>query len=317
MTGRTSPLWSAVETGVLASAAARAPSVHNSQPWSVEICDHVVHLYERFEVAVPHHDPTGRDRALSCGAALTNLELAVRALGWLPEVELLPGGDRPDLVATLRAGARRRSSATDAARYSAIFRRSSHRLPFALHRVPRHVLRALTAAATGAGTEARLVHPRTEAATLAGALAHAGLVLRADRAYQRELTAWSSAFPDPPAADTTLPWSGLVRADTHLPDTVTLTERLAAESLLIVLSADDTRRDHVRAGAALERAWLAAVAAGLVGSVLTQPLHLREVRAGLIERLELPGFPQAILRVGHPVTAGSRGDRVPAAWEGT
>jgi hypothetical protein len=40
-----------------------------------------------------------------------------------------------------------------------------------------------------------------------------------------------------------------------------------------------------------------------VGSVLTQPLHLHEVRAGLIERLGLAGFPQLLLRLGYPVTA--------------
>jgi hypothetical protein len=46
--------------------------------------------------------------------------------------------------------------------------------------------------------------------------------------------------------------------------------------------------------------WLAATAAGLAASVLTQPLHLHEVRAGLIEAMDLPGYPQAILRVGLP-----------------
>ena len=40
--------------------------------------------------------------------------------------------------------------------------------------------------------------------------------------------------------------------------------------------------------------------AGLVGSVLTQPFQLPEVRAGLVEALSLAGFPQLLLRLGHP-----------------
>ncbi|MDQ0381168.1 Acg family FMN-binding oxidoreductase [Amycolatopsis thermophila] len=305
-------IWSTVEIQALARAASRAPSVHNSQPWTLEVADDVVHLYERFDVALPRHDPAGRDRVLSCGAALTNVELAVRALGWRPGIEVLPSAERPDLVATLRVRERAEATAAESARYSAIFQRGSYRSPFALHHVPPRVLRRLGDTAAGPGTEARLVRSRTEAAPLADLLAYAGLALRADRAYQRELSAWTAQFRQPPAEATTVPWSGLVRADTHLPDTVTLTERIAAESLLIVLTADDTRRDHLRAGAALERAWLAAVAEGLVGSVLTQPLHLHEVRAGLIEKLDLPGYPQVILRIGYPVTATPARVVVPA-----
>ncbi|GAA3044237.1 hypothetical protein [Actinokineospora globicatena] len=34
--------------------------------------------------------------------------------------------------------------------------------------------------------------------------------------------------------------------------------------------------------------------------MLTQPLHVPEARAGLVERLERPGYPQGLLRVGYP-----------------
>ena len=295
--------WSAIEIGVLARAVSHAPSVHNSQPWALEVRGGTADLYERPGVALPRHDPTGRDRVLSCGAALTNLELAVRALGRQPAVTLLPDPARPDLVASVVAAGRAEATAAEVDRYSAMFRRASYRAPFALHRVPRGMLRALTAATGGPGTEGRLVEPRTEASELADLLSHAGALLRDDRAYQRELAAWSSQFRHPLDEDGTLPWAGIVRADTHLPDRITLAERITAESLLIVLTADDTRLDHLCAGAALQQAWLTAVAAGLAGSVLTQPLHLPEVRAGLIERLALPGYPQAILRFGYPVTA--------------
>ncbi|WP_027928847.1 Acg family FMN-binding oxidoreductase [Amycolatopsis thermoflava] len=292
--------WTAAELGVLARAVAQAPSVHNSQPWALVPGDDVIELRERTEVELPRHDPEGRDRLMSCGAALVNLRLALSVLGRRPRVTLLP---RPDVVAEVRTPARGEPSPSELGRYSAIYRRSSYRAPFALHPVPAPVLRELAHAAVAPGAGARLVEPRTESGALAELLGHAGLVLRDDRAYQRELTAWTAQFRQVPAAATTLPWSGLVRADTRLPDPVTLAERIAAESMLVVLTDDDTRRDHVLAGTALQETWLAAITHGLAGSVLTQPLHLHEVRAGLIERLALPGRPQALLRFGHPVTA--------------
>jgi hypothetical protein len=94
----------------------------------------------------------------------------------------------------------------------------------------------------------------------------------------------------------------LVREDTRLADRITLTERLMGEGLLVILTSDDTRRDHFLAGSAMQRVWLSAITRELVASVLTQPLHLHEVCAGLIERLELNGYPQLILRLGYPST---------------
>ncbi|MTD54617.1 Acg family FMN-binding oxidoreductase [Amycolatopsis pithecellobii] len=296
-------IWSHGEVDVLARAVSRAPSVHNTQPWVLQAERDAADLYERFESWLPKHDPAGRDRVISCGAALANLDLAVRTLGWDAQTTLLPDPDRPDLVARVLADGRRRATAADVDLYSAIFRRRSYRAPFSLHRIGEHNLAMLAASAAADGAEVRVVHGAAQATALAELLGYAARVLRADHAYQRELQAWSAQFREPLPAVTTLPWSGLVRADSHLPDTVTLTERLLAEGLLVVFTPDDTRRDQLRAGTALQQVWLNAVNHGLAGSVLTQPLHLNEVRAGLIEHLDLPGHPQAILRLGYPVTA--------------
>lgn len=106
-----------------------------------------------------------------------------------------------------------------------------------------------------------------------------------------------------------MPWAGLIRRATELPDTAEIEARLAAESLLVFVTADDTRADHVRAGYAMERAWLTAVDLGLVAAVLTQPLHLEPVRAALRADLTLSGFPQVLMRVGYssePDPAGPR-----------
>ncbi|HET6705722.1 MAG TPA: nitroreductase, partial [Amycolatopsis sp.] len=68
--------WTAAETDVLVRSMMRAPSVHNTQPWLLEVEAAELRVRERAEPALPHHDPRGRDRAASCGAAVANLELA-------------------------------------------------------------------------------------------------------------------------------------------------------------------------------------------------------------------------------------------------
>lgn len=70
------------------------------------------------------------------------------------------------------------------------------------------------------------------------------------------------------------------------------------EHTLVVVTVGDGRPDHVRGGAALQAAVLAARCAGVRVRPVVHPLHRPEWRAGLIERHGLAGFPQALLVVG-------------------
>lgn len=314
--------WTTGEITVVASAVRRAPSVHNTQPWILEFHDGSISLFERLDLSLSWHDPTGRDRMISCGAALANLVLAMRILGWDAQAELFPSADHPDEVARVAATGRRTPSDEDWARYSTIPWRRSHRSPFAATPVPESLRHTLLTAATGGGVQSRAIRGLNEATVLAGLLGHTGLVLRADRGYQRELAAWindrpghhpGGGIPALALTSATLPWAGLVRATTTVPDENVLAARLNREYLLLVETPDDSHRDQLLAGRAIQDTWLAASSAGLAGSVLTQPLHLSEVRAGLIERLGLAGFPQALLRFGYPVETGPPSSRVPIA----
>jgi hypothetical protein len=233
--------------------------------------------------------------------------LALRALGWVPEISLRPDRTRRDEVARIVAGIRRAPTDAELARHRAIGRRHSYRRPFLA--TPVDTGTPLTAHGVD-GVELRVLSGVDETAAVAKLLAHAALGLRADRAYQRELSVWTAAdeHPGPGAGvavaagrNATLPWAGLVRHSTAVPDVETLTDRLGRERLLLVETPDDGPLDQVRAGMAMQTAWLTATDAGLVGSVLTQPFQLPEVRAGLVEALSLPGFPQLLLRLGHPL----------------
>jgi hypothetical protein len=302
--------WTLDEKHLIIAAAALAPSVHNTQPWVLEFHDDDPHracLYERLDRALPCHDPLGRDRLISCGAALEHVLLAMRILGWAPELKL--HHDSTHEVACVTATDRTTPSDVDTTRYRAITTRRSHRAPFADRRVEDDLRREILGTHGVDGVGLHVLSAPADSAALAGLLSHSALVLRADHAYQRELAGWTASVRDPfpgmgvssaTRRTSTLPWAGLVRPSTAIPDVGVLADRLSREFLVLVETPDDGPLDHVRAGMAAERTWLAATAAGLAGSVLTQPFHVREVRAGLVEALSLTGFPQLLLRLGHP-----------------
>lgn len=302
--------WTLGEKNLIAAAATAAPSVHNTQPWVLEFHDHhQASLYERLDRALPRHDPLGRDRLMSCGTAIEHVLLAMASLGWVTELELRHEREHPDEIGRITATGRAEPSEVDLRLYRAITARRSHRKPFSGQPVPSDLRADLLGAQTIDGVGLRVVADSADVAALARLLSHSALVLRSDHAYQRELSAWTSPVRDPlpgrgvSAANrrtATLPWAGLVRRTTAIPDLPVLVDRLSRELLVLVVTPDDGPRDQVRAGMAAERVWLTAAAAGLVGSLLTQPFQLHEARAGLVEALSLNGFPQLLLRFGHP-----------------
>lgn len=311
----TSATLSGAEIGTIARAVSRAPSVHNSQPWQLIVRRNAVDLLERTEVGLRRHDPLSRDRMLSCGAALTDLELAVRSFGRECVVEVFDDGD---VVATATAGGRRPAGAQELALYRAIDRRRSHRRPFRDSRISESGWAALLTAGEGKGVRA-VVPERLD--TLAEMFGFATRVFRGDCAYQRELEMWTAhttglratgdGVPEDAMSDDALPVAGLIRPDTPVPDDAGLATRLAAENLLILCTDSDARFDHLVAGAALQRVWLTATAKSLAGSVLTQPLHLTGFRERLAETQNLPGIPQAIFRFGHPAAGAAPSPRLP------
>ncbi|MFI7680428.1 Acg family FMN-binding oxidoreductase [Actinophytocola sp. NPDC049390] len=308
---RSAPTWTSGERGLVRLVAELAPSVHNTLPWRIVCADgaRTLSLLARGDRALPQHDPHGRDRLISCGAALTNVRLALCALGWVPEIDLLPMPVTPGEVARVVVVERGEPIDEDVVRYLAVSYRRSHRAPFLETPVDDATVRRLAAHGVD-GVEIRRLGGRYDAAVLAKLLSHSAAVLRLDTVYQRELNAWTANDEHPvagagvavlPRRDAALPWAGLVRRSTAIPDRVILTDRLARECLLLVETPDDGPLDHLRAGMAVEEMWLTAVGAGLACAVLTQPLQVPEVRAGLVEELSLNGFPQVLCRLGYPI----------------
>ncbi|GAA1025358.1 MULTISPECIES: nitroreductase family protein [Amycolatopsis] len=293
--------WTLAEAEVLGRSVLRAPSARDPQPWRVELADGAVLLCERVDVALPQHDPHRRDLAMSCGTALANLELAVRVLGRRAEVTVLPDPAHPEVVARVEAAEPLPPTDQELQRYGAIMVRRSHHGAFTGLPVTSQQTARVVAAAVTTGVEPVRLDGMER---LAKFFEHAARALQDDEAYQGELALWTIRDEAPYRhgaglrSSAELPWAGLVRRATVLPDLLVLRERLEAETVLLFTTAGDARIDHIHAGYALERCWLEGVTLGLAGAVLTQPLRVPEVRSALCEDYRLAGFPQALLRLG-------------------
>jgi hypothetical protein len=155
--------------------------VHNTQAWVTVLQERCVQLYELWDVTLPQHDPAGRDRLLSCGAALTNLNLAMRNLGWETNIRLLPDLGRADLIATVTAVRRQPPTAEERNWYDAIPHRRSHRLRFDDEPLTADEIQQVRAALVGERVRSHQVVGSTEASAVAGLLEHAAGPQRQER----------------------------------------------------------------------------------------------------------------------------------------
>ena len=112
-----------------ATFAVLAPSKHNTQPWLFEVGHDAIDIHADGSRALPASDPYGREMLISCGAALANLQLAVRALGYEPLVNLFPQGAAFSHLARVRLGPSAVITEAEQALLEAIPRRHTQRLP--------------------------------------------------------------------------------------------------------------------------------------------------------------------------------------------
>lgn len=96
--------WNPAEAAEIVETASKAPVYCADRPWALEPHSRSVYLFETGQRS--EHDPLGFDRLLSCGAALENAVLAVRAAGWHPRVVFPSDQASPNLVAIVHADRR-------------------------------------------------------------------------------------------------------------------------------------------------------------------------------------------------------------------
>ena len=312
----------AAQADYLIATAARAPSVHNTQPWRFQVSQYAIELHAdpRRKLRV---DPAGREMLISCGAALFGMRLAVRSLGCLPVVELLPDPIQLRLLARVSLGQAAPMTAWERQMLAAVPRRHTHRGPFAPGPLPVGLLARLQHDALAEGATLALVNRPLAYQQLADILGATGGRQDHDPLSQAEVRRWSRAPADPardgvPAhafpATSSQQRGRLPQRDFDLGRGL---GELAVggpppAATAVLLTPGDTRADWLRAGQALHRLLAHAAASWVFASLHTQPLEAAAIRALIAERLALPGAPQMLLQLGRAHTTRATARRSPA-----
>jgi len=290
--------------------AARAPSVHNTQPWRWRFGDGSVHLFADRGRQLAATDPDGRDLLVSCGAALHHVRVALAALGWATTVRRLPNPAVPDHLAGIEL-APYEPTDLDIAAASMISRRRSDRRRMSDWPVSPDHLAQLAGRAHAEGALAVAVTDPGARFELAGAIAQAAVIQETLPDYALELAAWSGRARGDrdgvPAATIPTDRDGDQRAFPHGTLTQANGKRYGQQTeLLVIATSGDDVLSRLRAGEATSAVLLAATELGLASCPLSQPLEIAGTRHQVRERV-LGGMaePQLIVRLGWaPTSAG-------------
>jgi len=289
-------------------AAGAAPSIHNTQPWRFVLRPEMVELHLDPQRLLPFADPTGREARISCGAALFNLRIALRANGIEPAVALIPLRAHQSLLAIVRPASYRVPSPTELALHGAIPRRRSHRRPFHPAPVPQGSLRSIVYAAGVEGGYLRLAQDPPTVSAIAVLLRRANELQQADPAYQQELARWTFEAGErrdgvPHTASGPRPEDGdLLTMRDFAPGRARPTRQFESDPLFgVLLSAGDTPTDQLRCGQALQNALLTATSHGVGASIMSGPTEVPAARASLRQLVGGSRWPQLVLRFGSAV----------------
>lgn len=301
----------------LVTAATRAPSSHNTQPWRFA-CDpaHLDVLADRLR-ALPVNDAFDRELTISCGCALFNPEVEAGALGLAPQVRTFPQDTDSDLLARVLL----RETPATAAPYA----------PLVAAIQQRHTWRGdIQPTAPAAALQARLVevavHHGLQLKTLEhGARADAAALVEegdrmqwADPAWRRELALWmhprrlGDGLTVPAAA---APVARAVVRATDMGRGVGHRDHeavVAVPWIGLLSTTTDTPADWLAAGRALQHLLLEAALHGFHAAYYNQPLQVAALRPRPAVLAAAP-FPQVLFRLARPDGVPESAPRRPLA----
>ena len=303
----------AMQALYLAGVARRAPSLHNTQPWRFTVSGDAIELHADASRQLTA-DPDGREMLISCGAALYGLRLGVRSLGYLAEVEILPGPAGPWPLARVRLGPATPMTAGERKLLTAVPHRHTHRGPFEAGPLPAGLFARLRDDARAEGVALTQIEPGRALRRLTAVVAAAGRRQDRDLRSRAETSRWSHgvtspardgvpahAFPAEPGRTS----GRLPQRDFDLGRGLGLAPAGGPPPPVTaaLFTPGDSQRDWLQAGQALHRLLLRAATEWVFARLNTQPLEDPVTRTLISEGLELPGAPQILLALGVSRTA--------------
>ena len=289
-----------------------APSIHNTQPWLFRLHTTDVEVFADPRRSLPVVDPYGRQRTLSCGAALFNLRVAAEYFGHAYQLETFPDPAQPHLLARLHLGLRCETGSEDVLLFQAIPERRTNREPFSPEPLSPEVSQALEAAAEAEGAWLHLVRDDEGRNALADLVAEADLLQWSDKQFREELATWVRLNPEHQRDGIPLGELGvrnwlasmaplLIRTFNRGAGQAAKDREIAQYSpaLAVLGTAADTPAAWLAAGQALEHVLLRARGDDLSASFLNQPIEVSGLRDAVQAVTGREGFPQVLLRLGH------------------
>jgi len=302
------------QAAYLIEVAARAPSVHNTQPWRFTVRERAIELYAD-ACRQLREDPAGREMLISCGAALYGLRLGIRSLGYRPEVEVFPEPASRRPLARVRVGRAAPMTSDERKLLHAVPHRHTHRGPFEPGPLPAGLLTRLQDDVTTEGATLAVIDTGAGHQKLAAILAtwsrqrNLYPTSGAEIQSQAEAAQWTRdagsqardgvpahAFPAAHIGDT----GRLPQRDFDLGRGWGLLPSGGPPALVtaILVTSGDNEDDWLRAGQALQRLLLRATSQWVFASLQTEPLQAPATRALIRHSLDLPGSPQMLLQLG-------------------
>ncbi len=304
--------------------ACRAPSVHNSQPWRWRVVDRAtIQLYADRHRQLPVSDPSGRNLALSCGAAVHHGFVAAQSLGLAADIDLTPVRGDENLLARISLSP---GTPTDSALESlrALEERRTDRRRFTSWPIPDSRLAHLAKAASGWGAHAIPITDVTARFRAEELVKRATAVQAMDTQFAEEERAWiahsrvdgmpmANASPPAHGRPPTRPGRFATAGDAATIETTGVDRVVeSSDGLVAICSATDDQRSWLEAGESLSALWLQATREGLSAVPLSQVVEVDETREALHQDVfDGMAHPQILVRIGWSETTRTRLDPTP------
>lgn len=290
-----------------------APSSHNTQPWKFRISGDTLDVFADKSRHLHVIDPDQRQLVQSCGCALYNARVAVRAQGFHDEVTvMLVDAEQPTHLASLHLRGMNVPSDDDRDRMKALAVRHTNRREFLARPVAAEHTDAMAADAEREGATLVRILPEQKLA-IAHLIDHADRLQLDDAAFREELGRWLA--PAGSLRRDGIPFAekeygsawplAKLRAlrSPHLASAFGQLEEeraIASPAIVVIGTAKDEATDWLACGQALEAVLVRATMLGLSASFLNQVLEIPELRRRVGEVVADVGYPQMVLRIGVP-----------------